>query len=49
MQQVDPGAINQRFNVLGYSSMYFNYNMGTLMVAFAALPLLFALSLALKL
>jgi hypothetical protein len=49
MQQDDPGAINQRFNVLGYSSMYFNYNMGTLMVAFAVLPLLFVLSLALKL
>lgn len=48
LKQDDPGPISQNFEALGYGSRYFIYNMGTLMIGIAYLPVLVALSYALK-
>ena len=40
----DPGPVNQNFNALGYSSIFFLYNMGTLLLGIAAIPMLVILS-----
>lgn len=48
MQQNDPRALNKNFNDLGYSSIYFLQNMGTLMIGFISILCLFAVVLILK-
>jgi hypothetical protein len=49
MIQDDPGALNLSFNTLGYGSIYFMLNMGTLLVVILTYPLLIVLSYFLKL
>lgn len=44
IKQDDPGAKNENLNNLGYGSMFFIYNMGTLLISIAVIPLLAILS-----
>jgi len=41
-------AINANFETIGFSSMYFNYNIGSLIISFLAFPALALLALILK-
>jgi len=49
MKQAETGAINDNFESDGFSSVFFIYNMGTLMVAILSMPLLIVLNYTLKL
>ena len=49
MKNVDTGPINENFDAVGFSSHFFIYNMGTLMVALLSLPILVVLNYVLKL
>jgi len=49
MKNVDTGPINENFEAVGFSSHFFIYNMGTLMVALLSLPFLVILNYILKL
>lgn len=48
MSQDDPGSFNSSFKTLGYGSVYFMQNMGTLLVIIFAYPVLIVLSYFLK-
>ena len=48
LKDYDDGPLNLNFESLGYSSVYFLYNMGTLILTFLAVPILIVVSLCLK-
>ena len=41
-------AINANFQAIGFNSMYFNYNIGSLIISFLAFPVLALVTLILK-
>ena len=41
-------AINANFEAIGFSSMYFNYNIGSMIISYLALPVLALLAAILK-
>jgi hypothetical protein len=41
-------AINENFQAIGFSSMYFNYNIGSMIISFLAFPVLALVSLIIK-
>lgn len=49
MKQAETGAINDNFESDGFGSVFFIYNMGTLMVGILSMPLLIVLNYTLKL
>ncbi len=49
MKEAETGAINDNFKSDGFSSVFFIYNMGTLMVVILSMPLLAVVSYTLKL
>lgn len=46
---VTDGPLNDNFNALGFSSMYFLYNLGSMILGLLSLPLIMAFSLILRL
>lgn len=49
MKEAETGAINENFEADGFSSVFFLYNMGTLMVVILSMPILGCVSYILKL
>ena len=48
LESADPGAFSENFDALGYSSTFFLYNIGSLILALLAIPILIAVSYVFK-